>query len=214
MYRDNFLVSRLSRVGSANLKNQLMLQPELQRTSTYVDFFLNAERSAQFLVDLGVKPKDKVLIYAEKSAASIELYFGCLLVGAVYTPINPAISIEDIDYFIEDATPVVVMMDKVRLAAYLKDHEATSPVFTINADETGSFIDARGAYPGGFDAIQCDASDPAAILYTSGTTGRPKGVIHTHGSLWSNAEVLKRTWEFSSEDVLLHVLPIFHLHGL
>ena len=214
MYSNNYLASRLSHMGSTNLTKELLVQPELGRRTSYADFFLNAERSAQFLADLGVSPGDRVLVYAGKSAGSIELYFGCLLAGAVYTPINPAIAADGLGYFIEDASPAVIVCDDSRYDACTNATQQPIPVFTINPDESGSFIDQRDTHAGGFVAVERQAEDPAAILYTSGTTGQPKGVVHTHGSLWSNAHVLTRSWAFHDSDVLLHVLPIFHLHGL
>ena len=159
-------------------------------------------------------PGDRVLVYAPKSVASLELYFGCLLAGAVYTPVNPAIPLADIGYFVEDAHPALIICDETRQRACLEARGGSIPVLTINADESGSFIERRDTYAAGFRAVVRSKEDPAAILYTSGTTGRPKGVVHSHQSLWSNAEVLARSWSFTEEDVLIHALPIFHLHGL
>lgn len=213
MYDGNYLASHLSRQGAERLRKVVIEQPGLGRSTSYVDFFGNAEKSAQLLVDLGVKPGRTVLVYAEKSVSSIELYFGCLLAGAVYTPINPTLPAEDLGYFVDDADPALIICDKTRMAAF-RGSASSVPVLTINADETGTFVDQRNAYAAGFMAIKRAASDRAAVLYTSGTTGRPKGVIHTHGSLWSNASVLAESWAFVDRDVLFHALPIFHLHGL
>ncbi len=214
MYDNNYLASRLIRTGSKRLKKDLILQPELDRRTSYVDFITNSEKSAQLLVDLGVKPGDTVLVYAPKSATSIELYFGCLLSGAVYTPINPAIPSEEVPYFVEDARPSLIICDESRYEDCFSNQRNTTPVLTINANETGSFIDQRSNYAAGFISVNRQAKDPAAILYTSGTTGRPKGVIHSHAALFSNAEVLVHSWSFHESDTLIHALPIFHLHGL
>ncbi|GAA4219296.1 malonyl-CoA/methylmalonyl-CoA synthetase [Sagittula marina] len=213
MYDANVLASKLATAGGSRAEKTLITRDDTGTTTTYGQFFGNAERSAALLTELGVTAGDTVLVYAPKSVASLELYFGCLLAGAVYTPINPAIPMDDIAYFVGDAKPALIVSDESRRAA-CEGEAAGIPVLTINENDSGSFIDRRDSLPTGFDACPRAASDPAAILYTSGTTGRPKGVVHSHASLASNAEVLVRTWDFSESDVLIHALPIFHLHGL
>lgn len=212
MYSGNFLAERLSSHGSVNREKVLSMLPAIGREVSYQKFFDNAETSASALVSLGVRPGDSVLVFADKSFSSIELFFGCLLCGAVYTPISPASRIEDLQYFVKDSRPALVVCDQKRVEAFqgIKD---CPKILTINPDESGSFVDLRSSLSG-FSALSRQPDDCAAVLYTSGTTGLPKGVIHTHGSLWSNAHALVDYWSFSHADVLLHVLPVFHLHGL
>lgn len=219
MHKANYLASRLSRAGSTRLNKTFIThgkpgQQDPGEQTTFSRFFENAAKSARLLSKLGVKPDDNVLVYAPKSVGSIELYFGCLLAGAVYTPVNPAVPADDIGYFVDDARPSLIITDDARMRAAFAGKPDIVPVLTLNEDETGSFIDQRNQQDADFTAVERRATDAAAILYTSGTTGRPKGVIHTHGSLWSNAEVLTRLWKFDDSDVLIHALPIFHLHGL
>lgn len=214
MYNTNFLATRLAEAGSNRLNSPFIDQPDLGRVTTFADFFLNAERIAQVLVDQGVTPGDRVLVYAPKSATCIELYFACLIAGAVYTSINPAIPFDDVDYFVNDAQPALIVTDAERYAAVFRNRTDWPKALTVNADETGTLVQLRDGHAGGFTAIARNADDPAAILYTSGTTGRPKGVVHSHSALWSNADVLRAYWQFTADDVLLHCLPIFHLHGL
>lgn len=214
MYNLNFLAEKLAKAGSKHLSKTVFSSDNGGASITYAQFFNNAERSAQLLTHFGVQPNDTVLVYAPKSIASIELYFGCLIAGAIYTPINPDTPAEDIAYFIDDAKPALIVCDEVRYKVSFSDERARTPVLTINEDGSGSFVDRRNAQPVDFIAVPRTEADAAAILYTSGTTGRPKGVVHSHGSLWSNAEVLVKTWNFSENDALIHALPIFHLHGL
>lgn len=214
MYNHNFLAEKLAEAGSMRLRKEVFICESSASNTTYVQFFHNAEKSAQFLVHMGVRPNDTVLVYAPKSMASIELYFGCLLAGVIYTPINPDTPAGEVPYFIEDAKPALIVCDKTRYQACFGDQHRQTPVLTINEDGSGSFVDQRNAQSVGFAAVPRTKTDAAAILYTSGTTGRPKGVVHTHGSLWSNAEVLVQAWSFRESDVLIHALPIFHLHGL
>lgn len=213
MYNENYLASRLARGASGLMSKHFISRPEGGVGTSYAEFFGNAERYAALLADAGVKAGDNILVYAPKSVSCIELYFGCLLSGAVYTPINPSIPGDEIGYFVEDAAPPVVVcgpdsVDAVLAAGF------QGRLFTISSSEEGSLVDHRDRFDPGFQAIPRQKKDRAAVLYTSGTTGKPKGVIHTHGSLWSNADVLANYWQFAESDVLLHVLPIFHLHGL
>ncbi|EAU41868.1 malonyl-CoA synthase [Fulvimarina pelagi HTCC2506] len=215
MYDANYLATRLAAGSAENRDAAFLVLPDLDRHITYKQFFAGSERIARLLSDRGLAAGDRVLVYAPKSATSLELYFGCLIAGFVYVSINPGLPIDNMSYFLSDVEPkAVVCGEKDRVAMAREAEGSGAHLFTLDADETGTLIDARNAVEPGFQAVPREAADIAAILYTSGTTGKPKGAVHTHHSLWSNAEALVASWKFARDDVLIHALPIFHLHGL
>jgi len=216
MYEGNYLAQRLRQASKHRGAETFIHDDRRGVKITYKEFFANAERLANALVACGVRTDERVLIYADKSVTSLELYIACLLTGAAYVPINPALPIEELDYFLDDAQPAVVVCRPDTIAAIqamCSDYEIKA-LLTLSHDETGTLISARNDCATGFHATKREPNDMAAILYTSGTTGRPKGAVHTHRSLFSNAEVLAQYWRFSEKDILIHALPIFHLHGL
>jgi len=173
-------------------------------------------RMANALVKLGVKPGDRVMAQVEKSVENVVLYLATLKVGAVYNPLNTAYMPAELEYFIGDAEPALLVMAADRLAK-VEAMGACAKVparKTMEADGSGSMIDlARQQSPEHTTVARGD-NDLASLLYTSGTTGRSKGAMLTHQNLSSNAQVLHKVWEFRPGDVLLHALPIFHTHGL
>jgi malonyl-CoA/methylmalonyl-CoA synthetase len=183
-------------------------------------------RYAAFLQSLGVQPGDRVAVQVEKSVEAVLLYLACLRAGAVYLPLNTAYRESEIAYFLSDATPKVVVHSPndtewlAPIAASLNvRHRYSMPAAPLsdsqNVVEGRSDWDqnARKCSPmTGF--VHREDDDLACILYTSGTTGRSKGAMLTHKNLSSNAETLHRTWGFTESDVLLHCLPLFHVHGL
>ncbi|MFO1013774.1 MAG: AMP-binding protein [Caulobacteraceae bacterium] len=138
----------------------------------------------------GVGPGDRVVVQTEKSPEAVMLYLACLKAGAVFTPLNTAYTAAEIDYFIGDAEPKLVVRDAVALA---EEASGLTPVTKTVPREDG---------------------DLASLIYTSGTTGRSKGAMLSHGALAANAQALYAAWGFTPDDVLLHALPIFHVHGL
>ena len=175
-------------------------------------------RSAQVanvLAARGVKPGDRVAAQVEKTPENLLLYLGALRAGAVYLPLNTAYTPAELDYFIGDAEPRLFVCDPGKRAALdgiAQKHGAL--VETLDAKGRGSLTDAAAAAATDFSDVARAESDLAAILYTSGTTGRSKGAMLTHKNLSSNAQVLVDTWRFTQSDVLLHALPIYHTHGL
>ncbi len=170
---------------------------------------------ATYLSGLGVIPGDRVAAQVEKSPHALFLYLACLRAGYVYLPLNTAYPEREIDYFISDATPAAVICRPETEAAVKRvaaSHDV-GHVLTLGGDGSGTLMDGAAA-GADFETVRCGPDDIAAILYTSGTTGRPKGAMLSHRNLSSNAEVLHRTWGFSRNDVLLHALPLFHTHGL
>lgn len=216
MYHGNHLAEKL-RAASLGAENNLFLRNhQTGEDISYKAFFANAERMAKALVASGVKPGDRVAVQVPKTQAMLELYVGTVLAGAVFLPLNTAYTAAEITYFLTDAEPRIFVCDpncKDELSAVAKD-AGVAEVLTIGADENGSLPERRDAAAPGFTPSPRGPDDLAAILYTSGTTGRSKGAMLTHRALASNAQTLKDSWHFSADDVLIHALPIFHTHGL
>lgn len=182
---------------------------------SYGDLMARAGQMANVLVARGVKPGDRVAVQVEKSVANIVLYLGTVRAGAVYLPLNTAYTLNELDYFIGDAEPSLVVCDPAKaeglapIAAKVK-----AKVETLGPDGKGSLTDAAEKASSEFATVPRENDDLAAILYTSGTTGRSKGAMLTHDNLASNSLSLAGYWRFTDKDVLIHALPIYHTHGL
>ncbi len=192
-------------------------------TYSYAQLEETTARYAGFIHALGVLPGDRLCVQVEKSPQALFLYLACLQTGAVFLPLNSAYQQGEVDYFLGDATPKVVV-HQPKTEAWMRTLCARHRVahrFTL-ADETGVESEqlAGGWHQNALqaaampEAVHRDADDLAAILYTSGTTGRCKGAMITHQNLSSNALTLHAYWGFKPGDILLHALPIFHVHGL
>ena len=173
-------------------------------------------RVANALAALGVGPGDRVAVQVEKSVEALMLYLGTIRSGAVYLPLNTAYTSAELSYFLGDAEPALAVcrpedIDAVKSVA---KKASVARVETLGADGIGSLCAHVENADAAFTDADCKADDLAAILYTSGTTGRSKGAMLTHRNLSSNAEALAETWRITSDDKLLHALPIFHTHGL
>ena len=173
-------------------------------------------RYAHLLCERGVAPGDRVAVQVEKSPQALALYLACLRAGAIYLPLNPAYPDRELRYFFGDAEPRVVVgrPESAPGLAALCGRHGIGELLTLGARGDGTLVEAARTMPERFDTVARAAGDLAALLYTSGTTGRPKGAMLTHGNLSSNAGVLHAAWGFREGDVLLHMLPIFHTHGL
>ena len=176
---------------------------------TYGDIDALARRIATALAAAGARPGDRIAAQVEKSAENVALYLASLLGGFVYLPLNTAYTDEEVAYFIADAEPAAFVTDAGRANAAPKG----PAVLTLDAGGKGTLIDAAAA-SAPLEPVARTRDDLAVILYTSGTTGRPKGAMITHGNLTSNATALHKIWGFRPGDVLLHALPVFHIHGL
>lgn len=182
---------------------------------SYGDLIARAGQMANVLVARGVKPGDRVAVQVEKSVANIVLYLATVRAGAVYLPLNTAYTLNELDYFIGDAEPSLVVCGPAKaeglapIAAKVK-----AKVETLGADGKGSLTDAAKKASGEFTTVPRENDDLAAILYTSGTTGRSKGAMLSHDNLASNSLSLVDYWRFTDKDVLIHALPIYHTHGL
>ena len=182
---------------------------------THADFLNVATRFAHVLTQSGMSPGDRLAAQVEKSSAALALYAACVQSGIVFLPLNTAYTVEELGYFIEDSGAETVVCDAgngATLAAVGNWPEVR--LETLNPDGSGSLADQAAAMPVTYPTIERDENDLAALLYTSGTTGRSKGAMLTQGNLLSNARVLAESWRFDASDVLLHALPIFHTHGL
>lgn len=171
---------------------------------------------ANLFVALDLEEGARIAVQVEKSVEALMLYLATLRAGYVFLPLNTAYRGAEIEYFIGNAEPAVVVCSSanadwvgpIALAA------GTRHVFTLNDDRTGTLLDVAVQCSDRHTVAQRGEDDLAAILYTSGTTGRSKGAMLTHRNLLSNAEVLKDYWGWVEGDVLIHALPIFHVHGL
>lgn len=184
--------------------------------TSYGELRQESARVANALIGLGVQPGDRVAAQIDKSVAAVALYLGTVRAGAAFLPLNTAYTATEIEYFIGDATPALfICREGSETALDTVAKAANTQLKTLGADgRSGSWVDQLKDTSSEFTTVTRAAGDLAAILYTSGTTGRSKGAMITHENLVSNALSLADYWHFTEQDVLLHALPIFHTHGL
>jgi malonyl-CoA/methylmalonyl-CoA synthetase len=190
--------------------------PGAPRYYTWGDLERGTAMIANLLASLGLPEGARVAVQTEKSVEALMLYLAVLRAGYVYLPLNTAYQSSEIEYFVGNAEPSVVVcagknfswISRIAFAA------GTHHVFTLDEDRDGSLLQRAAHQSDRFETVVRAADDLAAILYTSGTTGRSKGAMLTHGNMLSNARVLKEYWGWVPGDVLIHALPIFHVHGL
>ncbi|MEE3331096.1 MAG: AMP-binding protein [Myxococcota bacterium] len=178
---------------------------------SYADVETQTARLANRLARLGARPGDRVAAQIEKSPEAVLLYLACLRGGFVYLPLNPAYRRDEVAYFLVDAEPAVYACAPERVGEV---DAGTAQVVTLDAAGGGSLLDGLESEAAECASFGCDGDTPAAILYTSGTTGRSKGAVLSHANLAANARALHAAWGFAADDVLLHALPVFHAHGL
>jgi malonyl-CoA/methylmalonyl-CoA synthetase len=182
---------------------------------SYADLIARTGQMANVLVSRGVKVGDRVAAQTEKSVQGLVLYLATVRAGAVYLPLNTAYTLNELDYFISDAGPSLVVCDPSKadgIAAIAA--KVGAKVETLGAGGKGSLTDAADKASPEFKTVARGNDDLAAILYTSGTTGRSKGAMLSHDNLASNSLSLVDYWRFTKDDVLIHALPIYHTHGL
>jgi malonyl-CoA/methylmalonyl-CoA synthetase len=182
---------------------------------TYKAAEQESARLANSLVALGAQPGDRVTVQAEKSPRCLCLYLACLRAGLVYHPLNTAYRAGELEFFLQNAEPAIVVCGSASQTMI----EGITPntvlaVLTLENDGSGTLADHSAKQTDVHEVVPREESDLAALLYSSGTTGRPKGIMLTHGNLGSNNQTLVEAWGFTKEDCLLHALPIFHVHGL
>src|SRR6201991_2590214 len=182
---------------------------------TYGDLIARAGKVANVLVECGVKTGDRVAAQTEKSVEGLVLYLATVRAGAIYLPLNTAYTLNELEYFIGDAEPSLVVCDPSKAEGFAGiAAKVGARVETLDASGKGSLTDAAAKAPAEFITVPRGNDDLAAILYTSGTTGRSKGAMLSHGNLASNSYSLVDYWRFTKDDVLIHALPIYHTHGL
>ena len=189
--------------------------PEGQKLTTG-DLDTGSARLAGVLARLGVEPGDRVAVQVEKSPQAVLLYLACLRAGAIFLPLNTAYTPAEIEYFLSDAGAAVFVCDPARREPLMRaaTRAGVRHVETLGARADGTLIERAESERAYFEDASRGPDDLAAILYTSGTTGRSKGAMLSHDNLASNALTLVDYWHFTSDDVLIHALPIYHTHGL
>jgi malonyl-CoA/methylmalonyl-CoA synthetase len=190
----------------ARFAERVLIEEESGRRWTYREIEVAAGRLAARLTALGVRPGERVLVQTDKSVETLILYIAVLRAGAIHLPLNVDYTEAELAYFVADAEPVLVVCGEARVPLFERIGGG-GEVVTLAA----LFADLPGD---GADPAVRQPSDVAAILYTSGTTGKPKGAMLTNANLVSNGETLVDLWRFTPEDRLIHALPIFHVHGL
>ena len=183
---------------------------------TWRDLERATARLANLLDSLGLPPGSRIAAKVEKSVECLMLYLAALRAGWVYVPLNPAYRATEMEHFIDDAEPAVVVCDPADFGwiSKLAFTRGTRHVYTLDTDRRGSLLERAAHFGETHVPAARAAGDLAVILYTSGTTGRSKGAMLTHGNILSNARTLKTAWQWRPGDVLVHALPIFHIHGL
>lgn len=177
---------------------------------SYQTFLARTAQLAHAIVKAGVKPGDRIIVQAPKTNDTLPLYAAAVQTGAIYLPLNTAYTQNELRYFINDAAPSLVVCDATNDLSDICD----APVVTLAQDGTGTLSQIGNGMPTEFETVPRGPDDLAALLYTSGTTGRSKGAMLSHKNLLSNAQTLTDLWQITDSDRLIHALPIFHTHGL
>lgn len=210
------LYARFERVVAANAARTALSAADGAWRISFGDLGEAAARYANALTALGVEAGDRVTVQVEKSPASVFLYLAVMKLGAVYQPLNTAYTAAEVDYFVADAQPKLIVCDPSRQQEMraLADRHKVFAVANLDPKGEGSLATLAATMDDRHETVAREADDLAGLLYTSGTTGRSKGAMITHGNLASNAETLVELWRIGAADRLLHALPVFHVHGL
>ena len=185
------------------------------QTITYKKFLSLSRKIANAFFDLGLTPGDCVAIQVQKSPEMLNIYAACAQAGLVFLPLNPSYTVAELEYFIENSEARLIICDEENKEPleHVVKHLGIF-IETLNIDATGSIIEKSISQSDNFETVRRSENDLAALLYTSGTTGKPKGAMLTQSNLLSNGSTLMNEWQFTNKDVLLHALPLFHTHGL
>ena len=181
---------------------------------TYKDVEDQSCQYANGFNDIGLRPGDRVSIQVNKSPEVIYIYMACLRANLIFHPLNTAYKENELSFFLDDARPSLFICEKQIYDSISSLELPSKPqnIYTLNSDENESIRHIKRE--GDHEAVACLKDDTAALLYSSGTTGKPKGIMLSHENIRSNALALKEAWNFNTEDSLLHALPIYHVHGL
>ena len=193
-----------------------LLETEDGHRWTYAEVEAQVARLARLLTERGVRKGDRVAVQVDKSPLALCLYLACLRAGFVFVPMNTAYTADEVDFLVGNAEPAVVICRPAdeTVTREIAARHGGPLVLTLDAEGAGSLAEAAAGVPAEAPVVACEADDLAAMLYTSGTTGKPKGAMLTHRNLAANGLDLAESWRFTADDVLLHALPIFHAHGL
>lgn len=212
---DANLYTHFSKQISAHADKELLCASD-GRSLSYADIDRESGRIARYLTDLGAAPGDRISVQVEKSPECFCLYLACLRAGLVFHPLNPGYKRQELEYFLRNAEPIFVVCDPGDLADLSPIARAAGArhAMTMDANGRGTLYDGARNVDPEFTTVVRQDNDLAALLYSSGTTGVPKGIMLTHANLLRNTEALVEAWGFTNSDHLLHALPIFHVHGL
>ena len=182
---------------------------------TYRELDSETAKLANGLKGLGLSEGDRVTVQVDKCVEMVYIYLACIRSNIIFHPLNPAYKETELSYFLDDAKPRLFISNEetVESVKYLNLEHNIDHLFTLNNDGTGDFFTIYSD-ESDFLTVDCSEDDIAALLYSSGTTGKPKGIMLSHGNISSNAKSLVKTWDFQESDCLLHALPIYHVHGL
>jgi malonyl-CoA/methylmalonyl-CoA synthetase len=197
---------------AGRLDRPFALRPEGE-VITYGDMFARTARYANLLIARGGRPGDRVLVKAEKSLEIVLLYLACMRSGLVFLPVNPSFKEEETAHIVRDAEPAIIICAEHQSAMMRRLAPACLVILTLDPGKEDISSVAK-LFPAEFGNFNSGSESLAVILYTSGTTGRPKGAMLTHRNILSNGRALSGYWQFHAQDVLLHCLPLFHSHGL
>ncbi len=194
---------------------KILIQTPDGLSITYRQMLSASARYAHALTALGIEAGDRVAMQMEKSPATIFIYLAALRAGAIFLPLNTAYTPHEVGYFLSDARPKILICDPERREALAGTAAKADVRIVVHGHgQDGELFDLAFASPEKFDNFPRGAEDIAAILYTSGTTGRSKGAMLSHGNLAANSLTLVDCWKFTAQDVLIHALPVYHTHGL
>lgn len=212
--RNQNLFALFNRQFPVDLTNIALSAPK-DHDYTYADILDETARIARCLSDLGLSPGDRVSAQLEKSPMAVFLYLACLRAGFVFHPLNTDYQLDELVYFFDNAEPSIVVCDPAREQLFRELATGKKcEILTLDAKGQGQLTAAAAETPAEFDTVISKPKDLAVLLYSSGTTGVPKGAMLSHGNLAANAQTLVDYWGFTPDDRLLHALPIYHAHGL
>ena len=215
MHENHNLYARFHEVFKQRL-NQTLLVTDAGDEYRYADMESESARLARFLAATGVVPGDRISVQVAKTPQALCLYLACLRGGFVFHPLNTGYKAGELEYFFADAEPAVVVCDSANLDMIgpLVKQLSIPRLFTLDGDGSGTLADRSRDTDDASVIVHRDKHDMAALLYSSGTTGKPKGIVLTHNNLYASARTLVQAWGFTEDDILLHALPIYHVHGL
>ncbi len=201
--------------GFVNNLEGLFLYDDKGLKITYGELDSETAKLANGLKELGLSAGDRVTIQVDKCIEMVYLYLACIRSNIIFHPLNPAYKEKELSYFLDDAKPSLFISNEETISSIsdLNLDHSIDHLFILNNDGSGNFLDISTS-DDNFITVDCSEDDIAALLYSSGTTGKPKGIMLSHGNISSNAESLVNAWGFQESDCLLHALPIYHVHGL